>query len=285
MIREIAKITDRVNDLEKEIKSMNECLKDNVITQEDVRDRTIPTLVGSVYKLQTSLDQANQQLEMLNHMPHEENMIGLFNTLKEKNDKQLEVVEAIHEEFGPTGSLNRALATNTRSVIDQVILDASITRDIMMCERTSRNEYICDFHVTNYSEMIGTGLNQNSRVWYIDQARSHIKAEVWFKADKTLHVWLNHGRHPTVVGLEPATNPLKVKVDMQVVTQDGSGDKCKLVNSKEMSFDESLIPARCDGWVCARGGHVISIDCEELTSKGLVWLDKVLLRFKLTLIT
>ena len=60
-----------------------------------------------------------------------------------------------------------------------------------------------DFIVDNFEDKVGSNLSIFSRVWYIDQCRTHVKAMVNFTETGNIKVWIGQGRNPFVMGLTP----------------------------------------------------------------------------------
>ncbi|XP_005093931.1 uncharacterized protein LOC101858168 [Aplysia californica] len=209
---------------------------------------------------------------------------GRVNELCDTGKKNLAIVERMKKDFETEGRVLDLLRADSRAVIDQIVTEGQITREVVMGERETRLMYTCDFYVTQFSDWVGSGEGQYSRLWYVDQVETYLKGHVRFHNDKKMDVWLVNGRYPHVVGLAGRTGVRDVRVSVAVVGQTETGDNWEL-GSFEFNPDEMFIPVECDGWVGPGGCHVASgVSHEELYSRGLVTCDRILLRYTITVL-
>ncbi|XP_005112089.1 uncharacterized protein LOC101859062 [Aplysia californica] len=210
---------------------------------------------------------------------------GRVNELCDTGKKNFAIVEKMREDFGTGGRVLALLRADSRAVIDQVVTEGEIMREVVRGVRETQGTYTCDFYVTQFSDWVGSGEEHYSRLWYIDQSKTYLKGNVGFKKDKKIEVWLVHGRHPHVVGLAGRTGA-RVRVSVAVVRQTGTGDNWELGSEVE-NFDETTIPVGWDGWVGVWGCGVASdVSCDELYTRGLVNEvgDTVLFRYTITVL-
>ncbi|XP_012946164.1 uncharacterized protein LOC106013887 [Aplysia californica] len=207
------------------------------------------------------------------------------NKLGDTGKEHVATVTKMREDFGTGGRVMELLRADSRAVIDQIVTEGQITREVVRGERETQGTYTCDFYVTEFSHWVGAGVRHYSRLWYIDQSKTYLKGRVGFGKDKTMDVWLVHGRYPHVVGLAGQTGGRRVRVSVAVVRQTGTGDNWEL-GSKVVNFDETAISVRCDGWECAGGYRVASaVSCDEMYTRGLVdGGNKVLFRYTITVL-
>ena len=204
-------------------------------------------------------------------------MRSLSDDIKTQNKKLSEV----QKEVGREGDANLILKRLGQSLVDQVVSEANLTREILQQTRQTRSSYTCDFFLYDISRWKGAGQKQYSRLWYIDQMKSHMKGCVEFTSDNKIDVWLVHGRYPRVVGMSPAQDVI-MKVKVSVVNQIGGSDW--QLGSRDWTAGEDGIDARCDGWDGVIGRDISNISCDELDTRSLVYGDRVLIRYEITVV-
>ena len=200
-----------------------------------------------------------------------------LNTLTEVSERQSSIMDTLQNEMVIQGGIRKVLLDFNKALVDQIVSESQITREVIQNMRKTRNTYKCDFHILNFSKWSGSGEECFSRLWYIDQAFTHVKADVIFNGDMTISVGLAHGRYPKVVGLDPYPG-MRVKVKVSAVKQSGTDDNWDL-GAGEIKIDEKQIPPECDGWLSVSGWGLADVSCEELRTRGLIEDDMLILRY------
>ena len=175
------------------------------------------------------------------------------------------------------------LSAQGRSIIDQIVAECRFLREIKRKNRTPQTVYTCDFHVINFSQWVGSGEKQYSRVWFIEQPNIHIKGDVKFEdSDRSINVGLVHGCYPKTVGLR-ARGQGRINVKVTAVRTSGDGDDWEL-GSKVWNIEQEGITSQSDGWVRAWGLGLATVSCDEMIANGLVTWDKLVLRYDVTVL-
>ncbi|XP_012946525.1 uncharacterized protein LOC106014052 [Aplysia californica] len=201
--------------------------------------------------------------------------------LRDTSRKQVDSLGSIRQDFDTKGRVLKLLRADSRWVIDQLIAEGQLIREVVLKKRHALKTYSCDFFITNFKTWVGMGQHLFSRLWYIDQAQTYVKGCVMFSDDKTMSVYLVHGRYPRTVGVAGRTGS-DVRVSVAAVREIGTGDNWEL-GSGVMSTDETKIGTQNDGWISVSGCLVNkSLACDELFKRGFVTWDKVLLRYTIT---
>ena len=85
--------------------------------------------------------------------------------------------------------------------------------------------YTCLFAVKNYSEWVGSCVVQDSEVFYIDQAKTYVKATAEFTKDKKMAVNLVYRNCPSVaMEQSQAASDVRFNVKIVVVNCSGGGN-------------------------------------------------------------
>ena len=173
----------------------------------------------------------------------------------------------------------KAIQLSFWSIIDQLVTEATITREIMTNQQTPRQSHTGDFFIFKFSDWVGSGQHVFSRLWYLEEKQAYVKGQARFNTDNTVDIWIVYGCCHKEVGREPRDlGGIQVKV--KVMPQYGQGQTWEL-SQKKFRLDERNIADYCDGWVYPSGGKLHSVSCEELSRRNLVVLDKVQLRFEM----
>jgi len=172
-----------------------------------------------------------------------------------------------------------AIQLTLMSIIDQLVTEATITREIMTNQQTPRQSHTGDFFIFNYSDLVGSGRHVLSRLWYLEEKQAYVKGQAIFKTDNTVEICLLYGCCPKEVGREPRDlGDIQVKVKVMPLT--GQAQTWEL-SEKKVRFDEKNIADYCDGWVCTSGAKLHIVSCAELSRRDLVVVDNVQLRFEM----
>jgi len=177
--------------------------------------------------------------------------------------------------------------TNERSkaLIDQTISEAQITRGIVRQSPMNRKNYTFDFHVTGFSNLIASGQYKSSQSWFINQFDSYVIGRVYFPTGRKIDIWLIYGSYPNVLGIEKRTlNSFNCKVQVINLDCEETIPSNPLdVKSMNLSFKENALFTRSNCWNDSYGCGFGTVSCDELISKGYVYQDKVVVRFKISI--
>ena len=69
-------------------------------------------------------------------------------------------------------------------VQSQGITESMITRVVVTKTQTKCLSHICDFFVYNFSDLVGYNRQVNSRMWYLEEKQTYVKAS--FNTDNTV---------------------------------------------------------------------------------------------------
>ena len=156
--------------------------------------------------------------------------------------------------------LETSIAHGSCAIIDQLIMETQITRDVIGNSRLMLKTKHFDFIVDSFEDKVGSGMHIFSRVWYIDQCRTHVKARVYFTKTGNIEVRICQGRNPFVMGLTPV--------------DEGSVEvKCYLKNDQfcnkvvNLAFTESSTRYG-DCWNIGTGELLGEMSCNEIINGG-----------------
>jgi len=179
--------------------------------------------------------------------------------------------------------MQRKMESLSYSIVDQLIAEAEITRNLVRQTPNTGQDFTWDFYVENFSHFVGSGRSLFSRVWHVEKFGGYFKARAHFKSDKTVSIWLCHGIYPNIVGINKNCRG-KLSWKASIIDQNKTGTYWEL-GRDERNFDVKEIPERCDGWYRPCGWKCpTEVTCDEIQSRGLVYFDKLLIRFEIKLL-
>ena len=187
--------------------------------------------------------------------------------------------------FQVGGAFHKLVLQESRGIVDQIIAESTINRQIALGESHSINQdtYVCQFSVMNFSLWVGSDEKQFSRAWYIDQLNSYLKARAWFTHDDKLIIRLAFGRYTRVLGLPRMLDDLDMDVKASVVTLQGK-EKKRLKLTKQGPFTDFVGDRSCDGWVYIYAcSEFNDLSCSEILNGGFLDKDILAIKFLITL--
>ena len=203
--------------------------------------------------------------------------------IKENSAKQLSLVEVTNESFKVNGKFHKLLLQESRSIIDQIIGESTINREILLKKRTKRQRYLCEFNVVSFSLWVGSGEKQYSRLWYIDQSNSYVKGSVKFTKDNKILAKLVRGCYTRVLGLKPVDADVKMKVTATVVDGDGS-ERMDLMVDQSFNFNGSDGDRPVDGWYYTEYiTKFTPLTCDKIMTSKVLDDDILTIKYDITL--
>ena len=245
MTSSLKKMTSSAERMQTEISEVKDTAADTEVSVTETRDRLRRlTLISAcqltkVHQQMAKMKKTSQKTLKSQHNRLKRLLQELQRGQEEKLEKQKDYLrEKIKNQFRVGGKFFNILTNQSQAVIDQIMMESQITRDILQVKPHTggnpavprgipqsvpnmskvRQKYIFHFHVKNLSEWWWSdnrrsdewrsSTSQFSRVCYIDQANTYIKARARFDVDcvsrDCIRISLQPGRNPATMGLEPA---------------------------------------------------------------------------------
>jgi len=177
--------------------------------------------------------------------------------------------------------MQRKMESLSYSIVDQLIAEAEITRNLVRQTPNTGQDFTWDFHVENFSHLVGSWRSVYSRVWHVEKCGGYYKANAVFLSDKTvnIHVFCD-GIYPNIVGINKNSSG-KLSWKASMIDQNKTGKDWEL-GGMEWNFNDKKIPKRYDGWSWPCAWKVpAAVTCDEIQRRGLVYHDKILIRFEI----
>lgn len=173
MTKRIASIEEKMEDMKVECSSQSLCMeeiKENLPSKEH-----LSTVCKDLMKL------TRQQIEHVNTnvLKNKHQLCENLKSTTKLVDASLKEIKDVHCEFDPGGRINKIVSDQSRSVVDQIVMEGQILREVMEEKRLRKRSTTCDFHITNFTELVGSGEQQFSHIWYIDQAQRYVNVIVY----------------------------------------------------------------------------------------------------------
>ena len=203
----IKDLTSSIDKMQTEISEMKDTAADTDVSVSDMTERIRRlTLLSSSQLTKVHKELAKIKKTSIKVLKRQHNRLkNLFQSLEKEQEDKL-------------GRLSNRLTSQSQSVIDQIVSESQLTRDFLSLTKRGdprsiqnmmkfREKYTFYFSVKNLTDWWGTDDSQFSRVWYMYQANTHIKARAWFGRDlidgsDCVCISLLPGRHAANIGLE-----------------------------------------------------------------------------------
>lgn len=258
MSHEHTRVVSRVASLEKSVRALHDVINDLKLPYNSLNDLIIYNKDAEKSTLETESNFSEAKITC-RHKP-----VGVENfatKVKQKNQKQ--AIENIEKPFSVSGTLSRLLKTGSRAVINQVIAEAEILRNVVI-----RGYYVCDFFIEDFKNRIGSGESESSNIWHIGRLDRYMKGFCRFSRTRQLKVWLVEGTSCRVMGL-PRKGGLKFTFHVNALKRERNNLLHGRTNTRwEFNGDRTI---NCDGWVCSEGTPLDGVSCDVLAND---WLDQ-----------
>ena len=276
----VAEVKTAVGDLRAEVTRR----RGQVIQQQDFQNHdtsvgsAIQTLSNDVTGMRRDMKQVSDQTRKVKDGLDE--VTSQINKIKSKvdgvqgeMDKAVQSSNNVEKSLQIHGSFHNLMMSEFFAVKDQIIIKG---RSSEKFQATT-----LDFFIENWSQWRGVGGWQYSRVWFVPQLNTDIKALAGFSPDGKLDVWLVPGRHPRVMGLQEVERS-SFSAKAAVVHQESREEWN--IGTVRGCFDEGRIAAISDGWLmpAALAKFDDAVSCDEVQARGFVNLDRVLVRLELS---
>jgi len=185
----------------------------------------------------------------------------------------------LEQETGVCNFDKEFISRHSHLIIEQIVAENQINREILQRDRKPRGTYTCDFFVCDFSTNGGSQPVQFSNLWYIDQFNSHLKGKFIFNHDGSFTIRLIHGKNHCKLALEAK----KVFCMGIKVTAVKKPNKNLWLDKQAIKFDEGLLSPEADCWLFDFGYEMGQSPSAELLKTGYIdEQDRLLLRFEIT---
>jgi len=184
-----------------------------------------------------------------------------------------------HYDIDIKNRLDKQITRQYWSIIEQIISENQITREILLEIRKPRDSYKCDLFVKDFSKLIKSQKEVFSNLWYFDQLTTHLKGVVRFTTDGQVEIGLDTGKNHRKCGLDPKRNDFVEATVFAVMIKRKNWE----LGSRSSSFDENTLGSDRDCWERGYGYHLATIPCEVLERNGYIDNnDRLILRYEVT---